>query len=87
MSMDFSNLPAPSSYDDWKSWASMLVQQLQNQGGGSALNLPLYTLDVSKERNGLPPAAKGDLIWLSDGGVRKLAVWNGTEWTKYSPTA
>ena len=83
--MDFSNLPAPSNYGDWQSWASMLVQQLQNAGTNSAMNIPVYTLDSSKDRNGLPPAEKGDLIWILESGKRKIGIWDGNTWIKYSP--
>ena len=82
--VDFSNLPAPSSYQDWQSWASMLVQQLQNAGQENVVSLPVYMYDSSKARNGLPPAAKGDLVWLLQGGKRKLAVWDGNTWITYA---
>ena len=75
--MDFSNLPAPSIYDDWKSWATMLVQQLQTQGGESAQNYPLWIEDSSKERNGLPAAADGDVVRVkSEDGTVSLKYWD-----------
>ena len=75
--MDFSNLPAPSSYDDWKSWAAMLVQQLQTQGGESAQNYPLWIEDSSKERGGLPAAADGDVVRVkSEDGTISLKYWD-----------
>ena len=75
--MDFSNLPAPSSYDDWKSWAAMLVQQLQTQGGESAQNFPLWIEDSRKERGGLPAAADGDVVRAkSEDGTLSLQYWS-----------
>lgn len=75
--MDFSNLPAPSSYDDWKSWAAMLVQQLQTQGAESAQNYPLWIEDSSKDRGGLPAAADGDVVRVkSEDGTVSLKYWD-----------
>ena len=71
------------SYDDWKSWAAMLVQALQGAQQG-ALNIPSYSISEGS-RNGLPPALKGDCIWILENGIRKLGVWDGNSWIKYSP--
>ena len=75
--MDFSNLPAPSSYDDWKSWAAMLVQQLQTLSGDTAQNFPLWMEDSSKERDGMPAAADGDVVRVkSEDGTVSLKYWD-----------
>ena len=83
--MTYRELPAPSTYEDWKSWGAMLVQQLQESGKETLVSLPTYVYDSSKERNGFPTAAKGDIIWLLEGTVRKLAVFDGSTWIRYSP--
>lgn len=84
---DFLNYPAPSSYKDWQSWAAMLVQQLQNASQVEALSIPLYVADATKARGGYPSAKKADMIWILENNVRKLAIYDGTKWIKYSPDA
>lgn len=75
--MDFSNLPAPSSYEDWKSWAAMLVQQLQTLSGDTAQNFPLWVEDQGKERSGMPAGADGDLIRVkTEGGATDFRYWD-----------
>lgn len=85
MRKEFESLPSPSEYEDWKSWAAILISSLSERGNQSALNIPVFVKDETKRRKGLPPAEKGDLIWLLDGGVRKLAVWDGKGWITYAP--
>lgn len=75
--MDWSSLPAPSSYTDWQSWAAMLVQYLQSQGADSPVNIQSFVEDSSKDRNGLPVAADGDLIRVKDAeGNTSLKYWD-----------
>lgn len=75
--MDFSNLPAPSSYDDWKSWAAMLVQQLQTLSGDTAQNFPLWKEDQAKERGGMPAGVDGDLIRVkTEEGKTDFRYWD-----------
>lgn len=77
--MDWSSLPAPSSYTDWQSWAAMLVQYLQSQGADSPVNIQSFTEDSSKDRNGLPVAADGDLIRVKDAeGNTSLKYWDSS---------
>lgn len=80
-----SQFPAPNEYADWKSWAAVLVSVLGETVAGGVVNLPTYVADATVSRGGLPPAAKGDMVWFNEGGVRKLAVWDGQTWIKYSP--
>lgn len=75
--MEFNNLPAPSEYTDWKSWAAMLVQVLQNQEGEGVHNFPLWIEDASKVRSGMPVAAEGDVIRVKDAqGKVQLKYWD-----------
>ena len=75
--MDFSNLPAPSSYEDWKSWAAMLVQQLQTLSGDTAQNFPLWVEDQEKERGGMPAGVDGDLIRVkTEEGATDFRYWD-----------
>lgn len=75
--MDFSNLPAPSSYEDWKSWAAMLVQQLQTLSGDTAQNFPLWVEDQGKERSGMPAGVDGDLIRVkTESGETEFRYWD-----------
>lgn len=75
--MDFSNLPAPSSYEDWKSWAAMLVQQLQTLSGDTAQNFPLWVEDQGKERSGMPAGVDGDLIRVkTESGATDFRYWD-----------
>lgn len=83
--MDLTRLPSPNEYSDWQSWASVLVSSLSEQSNEGVFNIPSFVYKEGEIRNGLPIAAKGDLIWLNEGGVRKLAIWDGQQWIKYSP--
>ena len=75
--MDFSNLPAPSSYEDWKSWAAMLVQQLQTLSGDTAQNFPLWVENKAKERDGMPAGVDGDLIRMkTQDGATDFRYWD-----------
>lgn len=85
--MEFNNLPAPSEYTDWKSWAAMLMQVLQNQEGEGVHNFPLWIEDTSKVRSGMPVAAEGDVIRVKDGqGKVQLKYWDGKakSWKAFS---
>lgn len=83
--MDSTRLPSPNDYSDWQSWAAVLVSSLSGQSSEGVLNIPSFVYKEGETRNGLPIAAKGDLIWLNEGGVRKLAIYDGQKWIKYSP--
>jgi hypothetical protein len=79
------SLPSPGEYDDWKSWASMLVSALQNTDSG-VVNLGLWVWDDTKERNGLPPAMDGDQIRVKKDGKIYLGVYDeNSGWILYSP--
>lgn len=82
--MDTSRLPSPNEYADWQSWAAVLISSLASVEQ-SAINIPMYVANAKDARGGYPPAIKGDFIWINEGGVRKLAVWDGQKWIKYSP--
>ena len=82
--MDVSRFPSPNEYTDWQSWAAVLISSLSSSEQ-NALNIPTYVANEKEARGGYPPALKGDLIWINEGGVRKLAVWDGQKWIKYSP--
>lgn len=77
--------PSPNGYLDWRSWAAVLVSQLQQNENRDNINIPIYIISPEKKRNGFPPAAKGDLIWIKENGIRKLAIYDGENWIRYSP--
>lgn len=78
-------LPSPGEYDDWKSWASMLISSLQSSNSG-VVNLGLWIWDGTKARNGLPPAADGDQIRVKKDGKIYLGVYNeDSGWILYNP--
>lgn len=72
--MNFKDLPAPSEYSDWQSWAASLVSSLSALGEGNN-NYPLFVYDDTKVRKGLPVAADGDMIRVLQGGEIKFKVW------------
>lgn len=73
--MERLDLPAPSEYSDWQSWAASLVSALTRQGS-ETINFPLFIYDESKPRNGLPVAADGDTIRVQDkNGTISLKCW------------
>lgn len=72
--MNFKDLPAPSEYSDWQSWAASLVSSLSASGEGNN-NYPLFVYDASKARKGLPVAADGDMIRVLQDGEIKFKVW------------
>lgn len=72
--MNFKDLPAPSEYSDWQSWAASLVSSLSTSGEGNN-NYPLFVYDDSKARKGLPVAADGDMIRVLQDGEIKFKVW------------
>ena len=72
--MDFSNLPSPEEYQDWRSWAAIVVK----------LGLDIW--DAGKPRNGLPPAVDGDQIRVKKDGKIYLGVYDDDSgWVLYSP--
>lgn len=85
--VDFSNLPSPEEYQDWRSWAAIVVGNLRaQQANPQVVNLGLYIWDSSKPRNGLPPAVDGDQIRVKKDGKIYLGVYdNDSGWILYSP--
>lgn len=84
---DFSNLPSPEEYQDWRSWAAIVVGNLRaRQANPQVVNLGLYIWDAGKPRNGLPPAVDGDQIRVKKDGKIYLGVYdNDSGWILYSP--
>lgn len=73
---------SPEEYTDWKAWARdfMREQESQANGSGNPVNLDTYVWDMSKNRNGLPPGARGDMIRVLKNDTIQIGVFNGTSW-------
>lgn len=59
MRKEFESLPSPSEYEDWKSWAAILISSLSERGNQSALNIPVFVKDETKKEKGSASCRKG----------------------------
>lgn len=78
---------SPLDFTDWKAWATAFVREQETQTLNSVTNLYSYVWDVTKPRNGLPPAVQGDIIRVLRDGKAYIAVFNGVSWEYYSSVA
>lgn len=59
------NLPNPNDFEDWRSWASVLQKQLEEELlelEGRKARVSLVSLNSAKPRGGYPIGTPGDLI-------------------------
>jgi hypothetical protein len=80
------NFPNPNDFDDWRSWASEMQKQVEQEFlrlGSQSPRLSIIKEQPGKARNGYPIAGKGDLIGVlgSDASASPvLKIWWEGQW-------
>ena len=77
------NLPNPNDFEDWRSWASVLQAQVEQELlrlSSKKAQVELIKEQPQKPRSGYPIASLGDLVAVHAESGPVLKIWDGSTW-------